>query len=114
VKPGPIHVAAMLVRQPLDVASVPLAAEAPLDCGTLVVAFAASAGARELAADPRRASVGRFEPGPLERLVVKINPRRNARRGALEDLRRGSAGRRPGAERPARAPDQGCTSSGAR
>ena len=84
VKPGPIHVAAMLVRQPLEVASVPLAAEAPLDCGTLVVAFAASAGARELAADPRRASVGRFEPGPLERLVVKINPRRNARRGALE------------------------------
>jgi hypothetical protein len=84
VKPGPIRVASMLVRQPLEVASVPLAADAPLDCGTLVVAFAASAGARELAADPRRASVGRFEPGPLERLVVAINPRRNARRGALE------------------------------
>lgn len=93
VEPGPIRVAAILVRQPLEVGSVPVAADAPLACGTLVVAFAASAGARELAADPRRASVGRFEPGPLERLVVAINPRRNARRGALE----GFAGRDCGA-----------------
>jgi hypothetical protein len=84
VRPGPISVATMLVRQPLEVASMVQAAEAPLDCGTLVVAFAASAGARQLAADPRRVSIGRFEPGPLERLVVAINPRRNARRGALE------------------------------
>lgn len=84
VKPGPIAVATMLVRQPLEVVSVEQAAEAPLECGTLVVAFAASEGARQLAADPRRVSIGTFEPGPLERLVVAINPRRNARRGALE------------------------------
>jgi len=84
VKPGPIVVAEMLVRHPLAVSSVRQAADAPHECSTLVVAFAQSEGARALGADSRRVSVGRFSPGPLEQLVVAINPGPNARRGALE------------------------------
>jgi len=84
VKPGTIVVAEMFVRQPLVVSSVRHAEEAPHDCGTLVVATARSPGAGALAEDPRRVRVGRFEPGPLERLVVAINPGPNARRAALE------------------------------
>ena len=52
-------------------------------CGTAIAALALTTTGRELAADPRLEPAGLFQPGPLERLIVAINPRHNARRGAV-------------------------------
>ncbi len=53
-------------------------------CGTGVAALALGPHAPGLAQDPRLVRAARFEPGPLERLIVAINPRHNARRGPTE------------------------------
>ena len=55
-------------------------------CGEIVAALALTKMGQELAADPRLKVVGLFQPGPLERLIVAINPRHNARRGPVVAL----------------------------
>jgi len=66
--------------------------EAALDCSGVVAVLALTKTGKELAADPRLVSVAEFEPGPLERLLVAINPRHNARRGPVLVLRPSGCG----------------------
>lgn len=53
-------------------------------CGNAIATLALAKSANALAQDPALRRVARFEPGPLERLIVAINPRHNARRGPVE------------------------------
>ncbi len=71
------------ISHPLTIrASKTLDADA-LECGGIVVTLALSNAGREVAADPRLEPLGLFQPGPLERLIVAINPKHNARRGPV-------------------------------
>lgn len=63
-----------------------------LDCTGVVATLALTKTGRELIADPRLEMVGLFQPGPLERLIVAINPRHNARRGPVAVLRPSGCG----------------------
>ncbi len=58
-----------------------------LDCNGVVAVLALTKMGKALAADPRLTRVAEFDPGPLERLLVAINPRHNARRGPVMVLR---------------------------
>lgn len=53
-------------------------------CSNAIVTLALAKGSRELESDQAVHRVARFEPGPLERFIVAINPRNNARRGPVE------------------------------
>lgn len=53
-------------------------------CRDALVTLALAGDAATLTDDPTLRRVARFEPGPLERLIVAINPRHNARRGPVE------------------------------
>jgi hypothetical protein len=61
--------------------------EGALACDGVVMVLALTKTGAEVAADPRFTRVGEFQPGPLERLIVAINPRHNARRGPIAVLR---------------------------
>ena len=61
--------------------------ETALECGGVVAVLALTKTGKELAADPRLTAVAEFDPGPLERLLVAVNPRHNARRGPVLVLR---------------------------
>jgi hypothetical protein len=58
-----------------------------LACDGVVMVLALTKTGAEVAADPRFTRVGEFQPGPLERLIVAINPRHNARRGPIRVVR---------------------------
>jgi hypothetical protein len=60
-----------------------LAGEGPADCSKVVVSLAASDVTDRVAASGRYRPVARFSPGPLEAVVVWLNPRHNARRGPI-------------------------------
>lgn len=77
-----IFVASAFVTHPLAVASSPPTA-APA-CGEAVASLALGQVGKELAAAPGYVRTVRFEPGPLERLVVAVNPRHNSRRGPVD------------------------------
>ena len=53
-------------------------------CGTAVAALALSASGIQLGQTTGFVRAARFAPGPLERLVVAINPRHNTRRGPVD------------------------------
>jgi len=61
--------------------------DAALGCNGVVAVLALTKTGEALAADPRLTRVAEFDPGPLERLLVAINPRHNARRGPVMVLR---------------------------
>ena len=56
----------------------------PPPCGTAVAVLALGAHGRQLAQTAGFVRAARFAPGPLERLVVAINPRHNERRGPVD------------------------------
>ncbi len=62
------------------------------DCGNAIVTLALGKDAPHLEQDAALRRVARFEPGPLERLIVAINPRHNARRGPVEVYLRSPCG----------------------
>jgi hypothetical protein len=53
------------------------------DCTTVIVSLAGSEATEQLARSPGYRPVARFTPGPVEALVVWLNPRHNARRGPI-------------------------------
>jgi len=87
-----IQVPAVFVSHPVTVRESKELDEAALDCSGVVAVLALTKTGKELAADPRLVSVAEFEPGPLERLLVAINPRHNARRGTVLVLRPSGCG----------------------
>lgn len=56
----------------------------PPPCGTAVAVLALGASGRQLARTAGFVRAEQFAPGPLERLVVAINPRHNERRGPVD------------------------------
>jgi hypothetical protein len=55
-----------------------------LGCDGRLAVLGLTDRAAAFAADPAWRRVAHFEPGPIERLVVRLNPKRNARRGPLD------------------------------
>lgn len=76
------YIAHPVVRR-VGLAAADSAAGTPRDCGMIVATLAASEAAERLAVTPRFRLVTRFTPGPLEALVVRLNPKHNARRGPI-------------------------------
>ena len=58
-----------------------IAADVPADCSMVIVSLAVSEATDRVAASGRFQPAARFSPGPLEAVVVWLNPRHNARRG---------------------------------
>jgi len=56
----------------------------PPPCGTAVAALALGTTGRQLVRTAGFVRAAQFAPGPLERLVVAINPRHNERRGPVD------------------------------
>jgi hypothetical protein len=53
-------------------------------CGTVVAVLALDQAAHQFADDSAWTRRDHFEPGPLERLAILVNPRRNTRRGPID------------------------------
>jgi hypothetical protein len=53
-------------------------------CETVVAVLALDRGAQPFATDSAWTRLDHFEPGPLERLAILVNPRRNTRRGPID------------------------------
>jgi hypothetical protein len=54
------------------------------ECGTVVAVLALDRVAARFATDSTWTRLDHFEPGPLERLAILVNPRRNTRRGPID------------------------------
>lgn len=81
-----IQVPTVFISRPVTVEHVKELEREP-GCSEVIAALALTKKGKELAADPRFTTAGVFQPGPLERLIVMINPKHNARRGAVVILR---------------------------
>jgi hypothetical protein len=73
--------AAFVVR---PVAARTATADQRLECTGRLVVLALSERGAAVAADPTWRRVAHFEPGPIERLIVRLNPRNNVRRGPVD------------------------------
>ena len=73
----------VFISRPVMVRPIKELDEGARACGGVVVALALTPTGRALATDARFTQVGLYQPGPLERLMVAINPRHNARRGPI-------------------------------
>jgi hypothetical protein len=82
-----IQVPAVFVSHQVVLRESKEVSEDALACDGVVAVLALTKTGLELAVDPRFTKVGEFQPGPLEQLLVAINPRHNARRGAVLVLR---------------------------
>ncbi len=87
-------VPAAFISHPVALRSTPTLDEVALACNGVVTTLALTTTGRAVVADPRLEEVARFQPGPLERLIVAINPRHNARRGPIAVLRARACGLR--------------------
>ena len=77
----------VFISRPVMVRKIKELDEGARACGGVVVALALTPMGRAVAADPRFTQVGLYQPGPLERLFVAINPKHNARRGPIVVMR---------------------------
>lgn len=82
-----ILVPTVFVSHPVTVRESKDLDDAALDCNGVVAVLALTKTGKALAGDPQLTRVAEFDPGPLERLLVAINPRHNARRGPVLVLR---------------------------
>lgn len=82
----------VFVSHPVTLRNTKVVDEGALACDGVVAVLAMTKTGKEMAGDPRFTVAGEFQPGPLERALVAINPRHNARRGPVLVLRPSQCG----------------------
>jgi hypothetical protein len=77
-----MFVASVFITHPVEIRRAVPASPPP--CGTVVAVLSLGTEGKLLSQAPGFVRATQFAPGPLERLVVAVNPRHNARRGPVD------------------------------